>query len=183
MKTIRNLNSLLLIFTLSFSCNRIENNKKATNSELTLESCIADYINRNNRMIIFGEDTVFYSFSVVFFEKDKEHYFMTLSPLIYVPALDSQYICKYATILNKDVAFLYKEPVMFDFLNSCFLLQNAPQKPPKTPKIYDGSWYPETYKYEGNFLNIEKMDTIFEEALGKDFIDFEKLHLDKKKQK
>lgn len=164
---------ILLIFSIVlFSCN----NKCELYPNTILLNCIKSYIMRNEtKLAIYDENNksvyeIYYT--LLFFEKDTMMYFTIWESFIPANFLNIQGEIDdsnnlYYNILNRDI-YIFNcnkkaENMLFSFCNKK-KLQKKEEKSidMNSVPIYDGSLYPETYRYYQYNANIiiEKIDTI-----------------------
>jgi len=148
---------LTLLFIASIiSCKPAKKELSCEDSEL--HKNIAEYIRKVPTHVPFAKDC----YSLHFFERnDTNYYTMWLFP-IFIPHFSNY---NYLQINDKDVFFVYEEEEYPIFLDICNKYKRETDmyeyEPPMS--IYDGSWYPRTYRYykdEKRIFRVVKCDTV-----------------------
>lgn len=168
---------LFLVFVISFSCigNSKDENKKEICISNELMQCIKNYIKENEyKIAVYDEDDKLMNeiyYSLLFFNDDSTKYFTIwesyLPPDDFFennPLLDTNYL--YYNIEKKDVFIInntgIKSNILFFYCEENIRLGKEKNNiEMNNIPIYDGSFYPTTYKYykEEDKIFIEKLDT------------------------
>ena len=142
---------VFLSLFLIYSCN----SKECKNS--TLEKTIKEYIYEISASFFKAP-----YYSVYFFERDTSKYFgiwvFTSDPYI-ADSMNSQYF----DIDGKNVTLIYNNNFDNSIIDICPNMEVKPFIQDEFMMHYDGSWYPQTYKYfkKNKKYYIEKTDTVF----------------------
>jgi RHS repeat-associated protein len=140
--------------------------------------CINTYIKQHDAFFSHISTPVYY---VLFFKKEDRQFFM-----VWI-GINSKYMQqpnKYKFLTqkyqNRFVFFTFKKksPSEFIGIKKEYFITQKKLPDIQNDYVYDGSWYPETYEcflQEGTISHIQYIDTLYQEALGTDFINFEKL--------
>jgi hypothetical protein len=179
--TLESLNFYNSEVTYNYSSN-VDKEFDTINSNLL--QTIKAYISSNDRFFL-KEDSIYPYYNILFFEKDKQNYFMLFT--WYMIPDNFEFI----KTKNFYMYYIEKRKVIFfdngNIANTLFCkckenLKSAriDRKKNKTMGIYDGSLYPLTYEYkfQKDSVIIKKADSLFyESVVGNDFARFENLHI------
>ena len=180
--------NLLIILILSGGCKSTE--RKSVDS-FSVDNCISTelkavidkYINSTSGF--FVESELFYR-SIYFFSENNKNYFtiwtFTIFPEYYFKDTNKNKKFDYFLYHHEKfkVVLIVEKNYKIDLpFRKCKELQEFATLDKKNDNhiglIYDGSWYPQTYKYiiEQNIIEIEKIDTFKASFLGEEYIEFE----------
>lgn len=173
------------------SCNQVRQdqndnsivNQRINNTCINPEflRCIKEYIHTHEYFFMDFIDTQNIFYQAYFFEKGDNNYFTILTFTSIPLGLDTNiyYFLGYKLMDRSVVLIVNKaKPTKLVQISINSLFEGLKMKEKRTDQFidYDGSWYPETYTYfnDNGRIVIEKLDTLFEDVLGKDFVEFEK---------
>jgi hypothetical protein len=178
--------SLLIILILSGGCKSTERISVESFSEdncisTELKEVIDMYINSTSNF--FVESELFYR-SIYFFSENNNNYFtiwtFTFFPEHHFKDKNKKFdYFLYHHEKFKIVLIVGKNNKIDLPFRKCKELQKFATLDKKNDNhiglIYDGSWYPKTYKYviDQNKIEIEKIDTFKASFLGEEYIEFE----------
>ena len=176
----------LLLFTMIFSCqssNEPSGEKSQDCLSSELHECIANYIRRYDGRFI-EEESLYYS--LYLFQKDSLKLFTLWSFTSFPDNIehynpDTKFIYSLYDILDRKVIIIHEQGKTPDNLyqgcqENIELAVNQRSKVSDIDVVYDGSLFPETYRYSLGFDKplIEKSDTFILDILGQEYIEFEK---------